>query len=79
MDSRGASSISRVKIWRATKASLKLLALPAFFHVLCAKTYKVAKQANLLEQRQQVKSDTELEALKGWMRNIDDDFEIEPE
>ena len=78
-DPRGASSISRIKIWQMTRASLKVIALPTFVQLISAKTYKSVKQSQLLEQRRQVKADTKLEAVKGWIPNVDDDFETGPE
>ena len=75
-DSRGGSAVCRLRMGRRTVDLLKALAIPTFAHTVAGSTYNDLKKTNLLENRRIVKDDVRREALKGWVRNVDDDFDL---
>jgi len=78
LDPRGASSVSRLKTWRAVLDIAALLAIPVLTRALSSLSYAILKDIELLENRRRVKAETREVALAGWVRNVGDSFELPP-
>ncbi|KAF2264906.1 hypothetical protein CC78DRAFT_214946 [Lojkania enalia] len=76
-DPRGASAICRRSLWKAMIEIAALASMPALVDVLNKGTYMDVKSRELLKSRRDVKDDVKKFALKGWVRNSEDDFRIE--
>ena len=76
IDLRGASSVCRMKIWRAVLDVAALLAMPAIHKAMSSHRYMALKQTSLLENYRRVKEEVKREALAGWVDNVEDDFNL---
>ena len=76
IDSRGASSVSRLRTWRAILDIAALVAIPALTRALTSLDYAQLKDTELLDDRRRVKAETMSLALAGWVRNVGDYFEL---
>ena len=75
-DLRGSSAISRMKTFKALSDLCKILPMPRDIQSMSISTYSHFKGMALLSQRQTVKDDVRQNALRGWVRNAGDDFEL---
>lgn len=75
-DPRGGSALCRLRMGRLAVELLRALAIPAFAHAVASSKYTDLKETQPLENRRIVKDDVRREALKGWVRNAEDDFEL---
>ena len=69
---KGASAVSRRKMWELAKETARALGDETLVAVLSAATYDKVKEDELLRSRRKVKEDARGEALKGWLRNTGD-------
>ena len=77
-DPRGASSLCRRNLWRSVIEALTCSGLPEIAVTLSRITYGELKDNTRLSYRKKVKSDVQLNVLRGWAKNVkDDDFRIE--
>ncbi|MCJ1244161.1 hypothetical protein MMC30_001359 [Trapelia coarctata] len=76
IDPRGASSVCRLKTWRAVLDIAALLAIPALTRALSSLSYAELKDTELLKDRRRVKEETRELALAGWIRNVGGNFEL---
>lgn len=72
-DVRGASAVSRRKLWSLALTIATLLGEPALCRVLARSTYQDLKLDSLLRAREETKSSVRCRALQGWKRNSGDD------
>lgn len=74
-DPRGASFVSRRKMWALALEVAGMLGVGVLevTKMLSSQTYDDVKKSRLLETRRIVKRDATAEALKGWVRNKGDD------
>ena len=71
-DPRGASKISRREMWRAVAEVYSRLSIPTPAFT----TYEQLKLSDILAERRTVKAAATAEALKGWMPNVMDSFDL---
>ena len=71
-DPRGASRTTRKKMWQAVVRVLSGLSIPAPENA----TYEGLKSSDVLKERRNVKAEATVEALKGWIHNVRDDFPL---
>lgn len=77
-DTRGASRMSRRRMWVLTKELAAKLNDTDVQHQLSAHTYRDVKTGPLLVERRQMKVNAHEVALKGWVKNEgDSDFSID--
>ena len=76
IDPKGGSAVCRLRIWGAVLDVLKILAIPAFDCAMTSSRYIDLKETQVLEDRRIVKEEVRTEALKAWVRNSGDDFEL---
>lgn len=69
---KGASAVSRRKMWELTRETARALGDDKLVERLSAETYDKVKEGELLRSRRKVKEDVRGEALKGWLRNHGD-------
>ena len=77
VDPRGASAVCRRKMWKAVVEVIALLGVPALRSVLSHSKYASLKEDDVLKDRSHVKRVVRNQALKGWIRNAGDDFELD--
>lgn len=75
-DERGASLLSRKRMWEAVRGVFALIGgMEGLESVIGeAQTYLSLKESELLRCRADFKAEVTAEALKGWIRNDADDF-----
>ena len=78
-DPKGASALSNVKMWKLASDILALVDIPGLREALQLSTCRKIKDSKVFEERRRVKEETRTEALKRWIRNVDDEFEVQPE
>lgn len=73
-DPRGASLVSRWKMWALALQLAALLGATCttIRHTLEAETYGESKRGELLKPRREAKEDARRDALKGWVSSIED-------
>jgi len=76
IDPGGATSVCRVKAWRAVLETAALLKIPALIRAFSNLNYTELKDTELLEDRRRVKAETRKLALAGWIPNTGDNFEL---
>ena len=72
-DPKGASSVSRRKMWSLALSIATLVGERAISHSLSRSTYRDMKQQHPLRAREAMKSAARLVALKGWKKNSGDE------
>ena len=72
-DIRGASKLSRKKMWETVAEMLSHVSFP----LPEVASYTDLKRSGVLEERRTVKADATKAALNGWIPNITDDFSLE--
>jgi tRNA-specific adenosine deaminase 1 len=76
-DPRGASIISRRRMWSAAAEVASVLSLNQVIQAIDGNSYSAFKTSPLLACRREVKADVLHTALKGWLRNDGDgDFSL---
>ena len=75
-DSRGGSALCNVRMWKAASKVVPWTKTPETLIMVQMPTYRELKEAEILAARRQVKEEARTEALKGWIRNVDDDFGV---
>lgn len=75
-DPKAASQISNVRMWELMEQLVIALNSPLILEISRYKSYRQLKLSHLFNERKQVKHDARDEALRGWVRNADDDFEL---
>ena len=75
-DPRGASAVCRARMWKVALDTAALLAVPALAHILSASRHGRLSALDLFEDRRRVKEDVRKGALRGWIKNEVDDFEL---
>lgn len=73
MDPKGASLVSRRKMWALAKQVASLAGLTEVKALLESETYGAFKEGELLEARRAVKAEARRVSLRGWVRNEGDD------
>lgn len=73
-DERGASLISRKKMWEAVRDVVVLIGGMELETIGRAGTYLSLKKSGLLKSRADIKAEATMKALKNWVRNDVDDF-----
>ena len=76
-DVRGGSAVCRLRTCRLVMETLALLATPMFMDGRRSSTYADLKGASVLEERRQVKRHVKVEALEGWVPNLEDNFNLD--
>ena len=71
LDPRGASLVSRSKMWALAAGIMKVAGMGESAHL--DGTYGEAKEGELMASRRQVKEEVRRAALKGWVRNTGDE------
>ena len=75
-DARGASALCNLRMWKVVlQVAVAALGSPLperFF----SGQYQQLKESDALEHRREVKKEVRREALRGWIRNEGDDFEL---
>ena len=79
LDPKGASALCSRNMWGMALKVLAALQMPNMLYQMtgCSKVERWKKSA-LLKGRERVKAEVRAEALRGWIRNDGDDFEVEP-
>ena len=77
VDPRGASAVCRKNMWKAVMEVIALLGAPALQRVLSHPKYAALKEDDTLDDRSRVKDAVMNQALKGWIKNDGDDFELD--
>ncbi|MCJ1474947.1 hypothetical protein MMC13_003607 [Lambiella insularis] len=75
-DPKGGSAVCRLKLSHLVLSTLACLALPALAQVVASPRYADLKAAEALQDRKQVKKEATSVALRGWLPNVADDFDI---
>ncbi|KAL9044777.1 MAG: hypothetical protein Q9214_002106 [Letrouitia sp. 1 TL-2023] len=75
-DPKAASQISNVRMWELVRQLVIALNSPLRLEISRCKSYRQLKISPLFDERKQVKHDARAEALKGWVRNEDVDFDL---
>ncbi|KAI9720832.1 MAG: hypothetical protein M1812_002671 [Candelaria pacifica] len=76
-DAKGGSMICRKGIWKVVGEVIAVLGVPLLRKVYENGSYvKLKAEEELLEHRREVKAEVKREALKGWISNQRDDFDI---
>jgi hypothetical protein len=75
-DPRGASIVSRQKMWATIAQIIKKLAYPPLTGLLKKGSYARLKQCKQLDDHRRVKEDAKALGLPGWVSNKVDDFEL---
>lgn len=76
-DPKGASMVSRKKIAELVHEVNSMLEVPHLQPGQNCASYAEFKASKLLEHRRQVKVEVKSKALRGWIPNVADDFEID--
>lgn len=72
-DVKGASTVSKRRLWKAVLDVAVCAGGPALVAALSKRTHGEMKESELLEGRKRVKRDVREMALKGWKRNVGDE------
>lgn len=75
-DVRGGSALCNARMCNLEDRLLTLLDKPLLICIQGNIRYERLKECNLLQNRRKVKDDVRRHALKGWIRNSGDDFEL---
>lgn len=78
-DPSGGSALCDAHMWRVASNVMALIDMPILQNILRLSTYRRMKNSEAFEYRKQVKDETKNEALSGWVRNVEDDFGVQPE
>lgn len=78
-DPRGATVVCRKSQLGLVAQILRILAIPSFAKILSSTTYSELKAGDILADRRGAKNEVRAEALKGWIPNSGDDFDLEPD
>lgn len=73
LDPKGASCVSRAKVWQSIRDVAVLAGLPVLMNVLQKTTYAEVKEEGALKNREEVKMEARAMALQGWKRNKGDE------
>ncbi|CZT15690.1 related to tRNA-specific adenosine deaminase 1 [Ramularia collo-cygni] len=73
LDPKGASCVSRRKMWMSVLDVALLVGLPALTSALGKRTYSEMKASGIFKGRKRVKMDARELSLKGWKRNEGDE------
>ncbi len=76
-DRRGGSALCNANMWNVASSVMAMMEISALRELSLLSTYRGMKNSEALEDRRGVKEETKIEALSGWIRNIEDDFEIQ--
>lgn len=76
-DVKGGSILCNERMWEVVFEVAVFLRIPVLNNVLQRSIYSKVKDAEAFEDRRHVKSDTRSLALKGWIPNSGDDFEVQ--
>lgn len=74
MDPKGASCVSRRRMWESVLESAEKAGMPLGSIFDGRATYSKIKTSEALEKREQTKRDVRERALKGWKRNDGDEY-----
>ncbi len=77
-DPSGGSALCNAHMWRVASNVMALIDMPILQNILQLSTYRRMKDSEAFEDRRQVKEETKNEALSGWVRNVEDDFKVQP-
>lgn len=75
-DARGGSALCNARMWKVVVQVAVALTESSLPEMLFLGRYQQLKESNALEHRREVKKEVRLEALRGWIRNEGDDFEL---
>ena len=75
-DPRGASVVSRIRTWRVLSDICKQLSISLYTLFTSGSTYSDFKSIASLSQRETVKARVRKEALRGWIQNVEDNFDL---
>lgn len=78
-DERGASAVSRIRVWRMVVEIAALVGPVMVERALVGSRYEELKEGSFLEVRRRVKAEMREVALAGWVRNGGDDFRLNTE
>ena len=78
-DPRGGSALCNALMWKAASKVVAWTKTPDLLITMRIPTYRELKEADVLAERRQIKEETRAEALKGWVRNVNDDFDVRHE
>ena len=76
-DPRGGSAFSNARMWKAASSVMTMMEISALRELSQFSTYREVKGSKSLADRRQVKEQTKIVALRGWVRNIEDDFDVQ--
>ncbi len=76
-DPRGASALCNVRMWEVASSVVESIETYALQDKSKLSTYRRIKNSELFEDRRGVKEEAKAEVLKGWVRNVKDDFEVQ--
>lgn len=75
-DVRGGSALCNARMWRVVVEVAVAVAGSSLPEKMFFGRYQQLKESDALEHRREVKKEVRLEALRGWIRNEGDDFEL---
>ena len=78
-DPQGGSALCNAHMWEVASKIVAWTKTPELLITMQIPTYRRLKEAKLLTERRQVKEETRAEALKGWVRNVEDNFGVQHE
>ena len=76
-DSKAASALCNARMWQLVRKVIPEAQMPELWNEAGCGTYQGLKTSKNFKGRRLVKDTVEAEALKGWVRNELDDFELE--
>ncbi|KAI4098220.1 MAG: hypothetical protein L6R37_006619 [Teloschistes peruensis] len=80
LDPKGASAICSKRMWKTVLQVFAAMGMPQLLQTVSEPmNVRKLKESVLFADRQRVKDEVRAKALKGWARNDDDDFVIEPD
>lgn len=75
-DARGASALCNAQMWKIVNQVAVAVTGSSLLERFCFGRYQQLKESDALEHRREVKKGVRCEALRGWIRNEGDDFEL---
>ncbi len=75
-DPKGGSALCNTRMCRLFFQAVTALALPSLREMLCVESYQQLKGSEVLRHRTEVKQDVRDKALRGWVRNEGDHFDL---
>lgn len=75
-DAKGASALCNAQMWKVVDQVAIAVEGSSRTERFCFGRYQQLKESDALENRREVKAEVRREALRGWIRNVRNDFEL---